>query len=72
MQLLHVGALMEMTRFWYAKYETFFIDILEHTFGEIENRTDILTEYLLKLIPKDTKVIQLILYVLFTNDCFAL
>ena len=54
---LHVCALVERTQHRYSKYYAFFIDILEHAFGEIVNWTDMLPEYSLKLIPKDTQVI---------------
>ena len=40
--------------YFLAKYFTFFSDILELAFKEIENRTDILPEYSLKLIPKES------------------
>lgn len=53
---LYVGALFELSNHWYAKYINFFITILEHAFDEIDNRTDILADYSLKLITKDTQV----------------
>lgn len=54
--MLHVGALFELSNHWFARYITFFIEVIEHVFEEIENRTDILADYSLKLISKDTEV----------------
>ena len=53
---LCVGALLELSNHWYQKYVNFFIDIIEHVFEEVENRTDILPDYSLQLITKDTQV----------------
>ena len=53
---LYVGALLELTNHWYAEYTSFFITILEHAFEEIEQRTDLLADYSLQLITKDTQV----------------
>lgn len=53
---LYVGALFELSEHWYRKYTPFFITIMEHAFAEIDNRTDLLTDYSLQLIPKDTEV----------------
>ena len=53
---LHVGALLELSHNWFGRYFNFYIEILEHVLTEIENRTDILPDYSLKLISKDTKV----------------
>ena len=61
---LHVGALFELSNHWYAEYINFFVTILEHVFEEVENRTDILADYSLKLITKDTQVILLLLLLL--------
>ena len=55
-QVLHVGVLLEMTNHWYGEYVNFFVNIIEHVFEEVENRTDILADYSLKLITKDTQV----------------
>ena len=55
---LHVGALFELSNHWYEKYINFFVTILEHVFQEVDNRTDILADYSLKLITKDTQVIK--------------
>ena len=54
---LYVGALLELSNHWYENYVNFFVDILEHVFEEVNNRTDILEDYSLKLITKDTEVI---------------
>ena len=53
---LYVGALFELSDHWYASYVNFFINIVEYAFQQIENNTDILADYSLKLITKDTKV----------------
>ena len=53
---LYVGALLELSNHWYENWVNYFINIIEHAFKEIENRTDILVDYSLKLIPKDTQV----------------
>ena len=53
---LHVGALFELSNHFFTKYVSFFVNIIEHVFEEIENRTDILADYSLKLITKDTQV----------------
>lgn len=53
---LYVGALLELSNHWYQKYVNFFGIILEHVFEEVDNRTDILSDYSLKLIKKDTEV----------------
>ena len=54
--LLHACVLLESSQHGMAKYFAFFTDVIEHTFKEIENRADILPEYSLALIPKDTQV----------------
>ena len=54
---LQVGGLFELSNHWYAKYINFFVTILEHVFEEVDNRTDILADYSLKLITRDTQVI---------------
>ena len=53
---LHVGALFELSNHWYAAWINYFVTILEHAFAEVDNRTDILPDCSLKLIPKDTEV----------------
>ena len=53
---LHVSVLLEATQHGLSKYFSFFTDILEHAFQKIQNRTDILPEYSLKLITEDTQV----------------
>ena len=53
---LYVGALFELSNHWYEKYVNFFVTIVEHVFEEVDNRTDILPGYSLKLITKDTEV----------------
>ena len=53
---LYVGGLLELSTNWYHKYVNFFVHIFEYAFEEIENRTDILADYSLKLISKDTQV----------------
>lgn len=55
-KILHVGALLELSNHWYEEYVNFFDNIIEHAFEKIENRTDILADYSLKLITKDTQV----------------
>lgn len=62
---LYVGALLELSNHWYQKYVNFFGLILEHVFEEVDNRTDILPDYSLKLIKKDTEVSQINLFRLF-------
>ena len=37
-QVLHVGGLLELSNHWYENYVNFFVTILEHAFGEIDNR----------------------------------
>ena len=54
---LHVGALFELSNHWFANYVNFFVNIIEHAFEEIGNRSDILADYSLQLIAKDTQVI---------------
>lgn len=53
---LYVGALLELSNHWYQSYVNFFVTIIEHVFEEVENRTDILADYSLRLITKDTQV----------------
>ena len=53
---LYIGALLELSNHWYESYVNFFINIIEYVFEEVENRTDILSEYSLKLVTKDTQV----------------
>ena len=53
---LYLGALLELSNHWYQSYVNFFIDIIEYVFEEVENRTDILVDYSLKLVTKDTQV----------------
>ena len=53
---LFIGALFELSNHWYQSYVNFFIDIIEYVFEEVENRTDILADYSLKLVTKDTQV----------------
>ena len=53
---LYVGALLELSNHWYQNYVNFFINIIEYVFEEVENRTDILADYSLKLVTKDTQV----------------
>ena len=55
-QPLYVGALVELTNNWYEDYVNFFVTMWEHVFEEIDNRTDILADYTLQLIIKDTEV----------------
>ena len=55
-QNLYVGGLFELSGHWFADYVNFFVQIFEHAFEEIENRTDLLADYSLKLITKDTQV----------------
>ena len=57
---LCVGILLEATQHGLSKYLAFLTAILEHAFEEILNGTDLLQEYSLKLIPKDTQVMQLL------------
>ena len=59
---LYVGALLELSNHWYQKYVNFFGLILEHVFEEVDNRTDILPNYSLKLIKKDTEVSSMNLF----------
>ena len=53
---LYVGALLELSNHWYQKYVNFFINIIEYVFEEVGKRTDILADYSLQLITKDTQV----------------
>ena len=55
--VLHVGALFELSNHWYERWINYFVTIVEHAFAEVDNRTDILPDCSLKLIPKDTEVI---------------
>lgn len=66
---LYVGALFELSNHWYANYINFFVTILEDVFKEVDNRTDILADYSLQLITKDTQVmsdVSLFIYLFFT------
>ena len=54
--VLHVGALFEITDHFYDKYANFFDDVITNAFEEIRNRTNILLDYALNLVTKDTKV----------------
>ena len=48
-----------------------FIDMLEHVFHKLVNRTDVLPDYTLKLIPKDTEVfINLLRHFSFQTDIY--
>ena len=53
---LFVGALFELSNHWYERYVNFFISIVEHVFDAVENRTNLLADYSLKLTTKDTEV----------------
>lgn len=53
---LFVGALLELSNHWYEKYVNFFINIIDYVFQQVENRTDILADYTLRLVTKDTEV----------------
>ena len=55
---LHVGALFEITDHFYDEYVNFFDDVITNAFEETRNRTDMLSDYALNLITKDTKVIK--------------
>ena len=55
-ELLQVSVLLEATQHGLSKYFALFPEILELVFEDVENRMDILPEYSLKLIPKDTQV----------------
>ena len=57
--VLHVGALFELSNHWYERWINYFVTIVEYAFAEVDNRTDILPDCSLKLIPKDTEVILL-------------
>ena len=70
-QVLYVGALMELSNHWYENYINFFPTIIEHVFEEIENRTDILADYSLQLITKDTQVILTVNSDFFARVLFA-
>ena len=64
-ETLNVCVLLEETQFRYSKYYAFFTDIIEHVFGMIDNRKDLLEDYSLKLISKDTQVTSLFFVVFF-------
>ena len=53
---LYVGGLLELSVNWYHKYVNSFRHIFEYAFEEVENRTDILSDYSIKMITKDTQV----------------
>ena len=55
-QTLYIGGLLELSNSWYAPYANFLTSIIEYVFEEVENRTDILTDYSLQLVAKDTEV----------------
>ena len=60
-QPLYVGALLELSDHWFSNYVNFFVNIWEYAFEEIENRTDILADYSLQLITKDTQVMIILM-----------
>ena len=57
---LNVCVLLEITQYRYSKWYAFFSDIIEHAFVEVQHRMDMLPEYSLKLISKDTQVTKFI------------
>ena len=60
-QPLYVGSLLKLTNHWASKYANAFATIWEFAFEEIGNRTDILADYSLHLVIKDTQVIIIII-----------
>ena len=53
---LHVGVLLELTDNWYVRYTNFFPDVFRYGFKGVDNRSDILSDYTIELVIRDTKV----------------
>jgi len=62
---LYVGALLELSEYWYAKYAIFFLEVFEYAFEEVYARDDMLPGFQLKLKTKDTKVSSCLFSVVF-------
>ena len=53
---LYVGGLFELTEHWWYKYTNLFPLVLERAFGDIRNSSNVLQDYEIRLVSKDTKV----------------
>ena len=53
---LYVGGLFELTKHWWISYTNFFPSIVEFVFETVRERNDILPDYELVLVTKDTQV----------------
>lgn len=53
---LYVGVLMEQSRNWYTSYTSCFPDMFEYVFQQILNTTDVLSDYEIKQVVRDTQV----------------
>ncbi|ESO95454.1 hypothetical protein LOTGIDRAFT_160604 [Lottia gigantea] len=52
---LYVGTMFPKSNHWFRNYGNFLTLLFEYAFEEINNRTDILDGYSLKVIPKDSQ-----------------
>ena len=68
---LYVGSLLELTNSWASKNAITFPKIWEFAFEEIGNRTDILADYSLQLIVKDTQVIIIIIIIIIIPSIYV-
>lgn len=53
---LYVGVLLEKSNHWFGSYANFFPTIFECALQAVQNTSDILSEYEIKLIVRDTQV----------------
>ena len=53
---LYVGVLSPMSDYWFGKYGPLFDLIFQTAFEEVANRTDLLTDYELRIVSKNTQV----------------
>lgn len=53
---LYVGALFEFSEHWFKDYTPFFPKIIDRALEDIRNKSDVLQDYDLTIIYRDTKV----------------
>lgn len=59
---LHVGVLLEITRYWGSGQTRTFDDVFEYAFDQINQRSDILPGFKFKLHVRDTYVSNISLF----------
>lgn len=53
---LHVGLLLELSNYWFARYIREFVDVFDYAFEMIQNRSDILPGFNFKMTVRNTQV----------------